>query len=32
VQHSKLPDAEQAEQMKAYWRHALDKMAEHLGN
>lgn len=32
VQHSKLPDAEQAEQMKAYWRDALDKMAEHLGN
>ena len=32
VQHSELPDAEQAEQMKTYWSAALDRLAEHLAS
>jgi hypothetical protein len=30
VQHSKLPDAEAAERMKAYWKGALDRLREKL--
>ena len=30
VQHSKLPDAEAAERMRAYWKAALDRLREQL--